>query len=87
MGNSWIDVRDRLPYDASDSQVSCLMWDDCGEDIGVIHIGFYDTDTGSFHVYDESFDDSALTVTHWMPLPRPPISELEPDGRQDRRGD
>lgn len=60
--NQWISVKDRLPENC----IEVLVYDtDCG-----IVIGWYDKEIGDFAA---DFISPLDVVTHWMPLPEPPV--------------
>ena len=63
--NEWISVKDRLPEKTGSLIVFCDGISDCG---------YYFHDTKDFDA-DGMADGGNEIVTHWMPLPEPPINE------------
>lgn len=71
--NEWISVEDRLPTDQK--EVLCYYGFDRGDgDLGMMFMG-----TLCYFCFDENphwqHADHDLIVTHWMPLPTPPIEK------------
>ena len=60
----WIPVGERLP-DYSSIMVLCMDED------GSAWIAYYDKFRGKWH--DGDFHDDIAGITHWMPLPEPPV--------------
>ena len=71
--NQWIPCRERMPEPLRDVIVCTVI-----KTVTVAWINgneWYFADTGNGHIEQWSFDD----VTHWMPLPEPPESEVQND--------
>lgn len=66
MDNNWIKVEDRLPDNACEVLIGGPCCDICYN----IDIGFWDQDEWCLYRGGEL----KFSVTHWMPLPSPPIS-------------
>lgn len=67
----WIDVNDRLPETVIESEDEfanpCLVWDSMVDEY----------DFGYFSKLKSGWEDKDgynLTVSHWMPLPEPPVN-------------
>ncbi len=66
------------PTETAPSDILLLVWD--GSDISVAHksnlLGspIWFAEAGGGLVYDNARDLMALGVSHWLPLPEPPIS-------------
>jgi hypothetical protein len=72
---NWISVKDRLPEEWSDVIVTDGINVNAGyfggtwkEDGGVEKSGFYEYENGIEGL-----------ITHWMPMPEPPISDIKKD--------
>ena len=67
----WIPCRERLPEYGVDVLVYVKPWED---NIQVAHIQY---DGIMWEMSDGEFYFSKSDVTHWMPLPEPPESEVQ----------
>ena len=73
----WISVKDKLPDRQLEGFKTYLVasWSHTRE---IYHVGSYDWRDNFFQdCYGEkmSFDDGYWEITHWMPLPEPPLKE------------
>lgn len=66
---NWISVKDRLPELRYGNRSDCVLI--CYEN-GSVSIGIYYADIDWADLTD---DDMWRSVTHWMPLPKPPKGE------------
>ena len=71
--NRWIPCSERLPEYGVDVLVYAKPWED---NIQVAHIQY---DGIMWELSDGEFYFSKSDVTHWMPLPEPPESEVQED--------
>ena len=75
--SEWIDVKDRLPnFQSTENVITYGENLYFGFNVDVKHIGldkiFRDLRfTGTENIWEETED----TVTHWMPLPNPPLTD------------
>jgi len=85
--DGWISVKDRLP----DENVRVIARVYCNKKIlidaheHIHHLeGYYSNEWwDSFH---ERFEDDDLEVTHWMPLPEPPVSAVKEHNTHATKG-
>ena len=69
----WINVKDRLPEDNTDLLVFASEgWR------GIFPAVYYRNTWQSSHIL---YDGMLGNVTHWMPLPNPPLKGIEIKGR------
>lgn len=76
---AWINVKDELPKKDGDSSIYCLVNDSYN---GIVVRPFNE----AHHCWDQEDGDDYYTdavdgkITHWMPLPDPPVPATQGNG-------
>ena len=65
--SKWISCKEEMPDDG----VNVLIY--TGN--RMISLAWYDKDMGYFYICDSDYKYNSLDVTHWQPLPEPPVNE------------
>jgi hypothetical protein len=68
--SDWVSVEDRLPEDSVD--VLMCYW--VGT-VPIIYTGYIAGDYNAWHFGEEGENVGTTIITHWMPLPIPPINK------------
>ena len=65
--SKWISCKEEMPDDG----VNVLIY--TGN--RMISLAWYDKDMGYFYICDSDYKYNSLDVTHWQPLPKPPMND------------
>jgi hypothetical protein len=70
---AWIPVSERLP---EEGQVLIVFKEPFfGRQTDEISTGYFDVESGKWRFWQPDKEVEGLGVTHWMPLPLPPVEE------------
>jgi len=65
----WIRSKDELPLTSCDH---LLLWDKAWDDMGFLHHGGFDKETGKFWAWERGVNNDALEITYWSWITLPP---------------